>query len=56
MIKSMHEPESKIIDMFICKLRGKLAEASSGSNYIEAIWGHGYVLREDAPAMREMSA
>jgi two-component system cell cycle response regulator CtrA len=42
----MDEPEPKIIDVFICKLRKKLANASSGKNYIETAWGGGYVLRE----------
>jgi two-component system, cell cycle response regulator CtrA len=42
----MDEPEIKIIDVFICKLRKKLANASGGKNYIETIWGRGYVLRE----------
>ena len=40
------EPEAKIIDVFICKLRKKLAHASGGQDYIETIWGRGYVLRE----------
>ena len=40
------EPEVKIIDVFMCKLRKKLASASHGSNYIETVWGRGYVLRE----------
>ncbi len=39
------EPELKIIDVFICKLRKKLASASDGDNYIETVWGRGYVLR-----------
>ncbi len=54
----MDEPELKIIDVFICKLRKKLATATDGENYIETVWGRGYVLRdpepsqiEDAPAM-----
>jgi two-component system, cell cycle response regulator CtrA len=42
----MDEPELKIIDVFICKLRKKLANASNGKNYIETVWGCGYVLRE----------
>jgi two-component system cell cycle response regulator CtrA len=42
----MDEPELKIIDVFICKLRKKLAEATGGSNYIETVWGRGYVLRD----------
>ena len=40
------EPELKIIDVFICKLRKKLYEASGGRNYIETVWGRGYMLRE----------
>ncbi len=42
------EPELKIIDVFICKLRKKLAAASNGENYIETVWGRGYVLRNPA--------
>ena len=42
----MDEPEPKIIDVFICKLRKKLAGASQGRNFIETVWGRGYVLRE----------
>ena len=42
----MDEPELKIIDVFICKLRKKLANASDGRNFIETVWGRGYVLRE----------
>jgi two-component system cell cycle response regulator CtrA len=45
MYGGMDEPELKIIDVFICKLRKKLAEASGGKNYIETIWGRGYLLR-----------
>jgi two-component system cell cycle response regulator CtrA len=40
------EPEIKIIDVFMCKLRKKLANASNGKDYIETVWGRGYVLRE----------
>jgi two-component system cell cycle response regulator CtrA len=45
----MDEPELKIIDVFICKLRKKLAEATGGDNYIETVWGRGYVLRDPQP-------
>src|SRR6266540_1697274 len=41
-----NEPGQKIIDVFICKLRKKLAKASGGRDYIETVWGRGYVLRE----------
>jgi two-component system cell cycle response regulator CtrA len=40
------EPELKIIDVFICKLRKKLATATGGLHYIETVWGRGYVLRD----------
>jgi two-component system cell cycle response regulator CtrA len=40
------EPELKIIDVFICKLRKKLAKAAGGVNFIETVWGRGYVLRD----------
>ncbi len=45
----MDEPELKIIDVFICKLRKKLSEATGGDNYIETVWGRGYVLRDPEP-------
>jgi two-component system cell cycle response regulator CtrA len=40
------EPEMKIIDVFICKLRKKLDTATDGVDYIETIWGRGYALRD----------
>jgi two-component system cell cycle response regulator CtrA len=43
------EPELKIIDVFVCKLRKKLSAACEGENYIETVWGRGYVLRDPAP-------
>ena len=48
----MDEPEIKIIDVFICKLRKKLASASDGKDYIETVWGRGYVLREPSEERR----
>ncbi len=42
----MDEPELKIIDVFICKLRKKLSEATGTDSYIETVWGRGYVLRD----------
>ena len=42
----MDEPELKIIDVFVCKLRKKLSMACNGENYIETVWGRGYVLRD----------
>jgi len=44
------EPELKIIDVFICKLRKKLSTATGGENYIETVWGRGYVLRDPDPS------
>jgi two-component system cell cycle response regulator CtrA len=48
----MDEPEIKIIDVFICKLRKKLTQASGGDDFVETVWGRGYVLRDqDEPAL-----
>jgi two-component system cell cycle response regulator CtrA len=49
----MDEPELKIIDVFVCKLRKKLSSATGGENYIETVWGRGYVLRDPAPSENE---
>ena len=46
----MDEPEAKIIDVFVCKLRKKLSNATGGHNFIETVWGRGYVLREPVEA------
>ncbi len=51
----MDEPELKIIDVFICKLRKKLASASEGEHYIETVWGRGYVLREPVEQKEQIS-
>ena len=52
----MDEPELKIIDVFICKLRKKLSQATGGDNYIETVWGRGYVLREPHEAEQRIPA
>jgi two-component system cell cycle response regulator CtrA len=41
----MDEPEMKIIDVFICKLRKKL-QLAGADNLIGTVWGRGYMLRE----------
>src|SRR4029453_19205854 len=46
----MAGPELKIIDVFVCKLRKKLSNATGGENYIETVWGRGYVLRDPEKA------
>ncbi len=46
----MDEPEMKIIDVFICKLRKKLAVAGVDA-LIGTVWGRGYMMR-DAPPER----
>ena len=50
----MKEPEIKIIDVFVCKLRKKLAAVTGGNHYIETVWGRGYRLRD--PDLPESSA
>ncbi len=52
----MDEPELKIIDVFICKLRKKLAVATDGDNYIETVWGRGYVLRDPDEAQEPIDS
>ena len=52
----MDEPELKIIDVFICKLRKKLCNATGGENYIETVWGQGYVLRDSDEEVLEKKA
>jgi two-component system, cell cycle response regulator CtrA len=46
----MDEPEVKIIDVFICKLRKKLAEAGA-KDVIGTVWGRGYTVREASQAV-----
>ena len=46
----MDEPEAKIIDVFVCKLRKKLAAYTNGKNYIETVWGQGYLIRNSDKA------
>ena len=50
------EPELKIIDVFICKLRKKLSQATDGENYIETVWGRGYVLRDPEDQMHSQNS
>ncbi|RJE83659.1 response regulator transcription factor CtrA [Paracoccus onubensis] len=52
----MDEPELKIIDVFICKLRKKLSEALGYACPIETVWGRGYVMREPLPVENERLA
>ena len=52
----MDEPELKIIDVFICKLRKKLSEATGGDSHIETVWGRGYVLRDPETTAARASA
>ena len=52
----MDEPELKIIDVFICKLRKKLSAATGGDNHIETVWGRGYVLRDPVEGQKAASA
>ena len=52
----MDEPEIKIIDVFMCKIRKKLATASGGKDYIETVWGRGYLLREPQEVKAQLVA
>ncbi len=46
----MDEPEHKIIDVFICKLRKKIAALTGDDPAIETVWGRGYTLKDPARA------
>ena len=52
----MDEPDSKIIDVFICKIRKKIDAVANGVNYIDTVWGHGYVMREQTMEPKSKSA
>ena len=52
----MDEPELKIIDVFVCKLRKKLSAATGGEHYIETVWGRGYVLRDPVEEPHEQES
>jgi two-component system cell cycle response regulator CtrA len=45
----MDEPDLKIIDVFVCKLRKKLVEATGEDSCIQTVWGRGYVLKDPLP-------
>jgi two-component system, cell cycle response regulator CtrA len=49
-----NEPKLKILEVFICKLRKKLSQATGGEQYIETVWGRGYVLRAPEAATPEL--
>jgi two-component system cell cycle response regulator CtrA len=53
----LDEPEVKIIDVFVCKIRGKIKKLTGGDNLIDTVWGRGYVLRDpDARQVEEGEA
>lgn len=42
----MDEPQDKIIDVFVCKVRKKIREVTGDYGLIDTVWGRGYVIRE----------
>lgn len=52
----LDEPDLKIIDVFVCNLRKKLANASNGKGYIKTVWGRGYVLLDPNIETTKISA
>ncbi|KAA0675808.1 winged helix-turn-helix domain-containing protein, partial [Roseomonas genomospecies 6] len=48
------DPLDKVIDVYICKLRKKIAEATGGARYIETVYGRGY--KFEAPPEHEEAA
>lgn len=41
-------PDQKIIDVFVCKIRRKLRDATGGNGVIDTVWGRGYIVRQDS--------
>jgi Response regulators consisting of a CheY-like receiver domain and a winged-helix DNA-binding domain len=56
MYGGMDEPEIKIVDVFVCKLRKKLAKAGAHPDCVETVWGRGYVMRDPAPQPASVAA
>jgi len=52
----MDEPEVKIIDVFVCKLRKKIEQMNNGESHIETVWGRGYVMRDPQKDVKTASA
>lgn len=52
----MDEPEQKIVDVFICKLRKKITKLTGDESGIQTVWGHGYMLKDAAPGLHEDAA
>lgn len=44
------EPELKIVDVFVCRIRKKLAAANGGQHHIDTVWGRGYIMNDPVPA------
>lgn len=42
----MDEPEMKIIDVFLCKIRRKIEKITKTESYIQTVWGRGYILKD----------
>jgi two-component system cell cycle response regulator CtrA len=47
--RGVNQPQFRIIDVFVCRLRKKLVRATGGQHYIATVWGRGYVVRDPAP-------
>jgi two-component system cell cycle response regulator CtrA len=56
MYQGIDEPEVKIVDVFLCKLRKKISLASDGENYIETVWGRGYMLSDPVAVADKIAA
>lgn len=42
----MDEPEMKIIDVFLFRIRNKMVRLCPDKEYIQTVWGRGYILKE----------
>lgn len=53
---SAEVPDQKIIDVFVCKIRRKLRDATGGSGVIDTVWGRGYIVRQDGRVPQKRAA
>ncbi len=52
----LDEPEPKVIDVYICKIRKKLSDALGAGSHIETVWGRGYSLPTPTPSLAHVAA
>lgn len=52
----LDQPDQKIIDVFLCKIRRKLAVAGAPQDFVQTVWGRGYMIAKPIAAARKLAA